>query len=50
MKTKSSDDLRTELALLRARYDHGAVAPSIYRLIRKLEDDIAWIEHQEARS
>jgi hypothetical protein len=41
---------RAELAALRARYDSGAVTPGIYGIIRQLEVDIAWAEHQEARS
>jgi hypothetical protein len=41
--------LRAELAALRARYNSGAVAPGVYTIIRQLEVDIAWAEHQEAR-
>jgi hypothetical protein len=37
--------LRDELNWLRARYDEGAVAPSVYRLIRQLETEIAWRAH-----
>ena len=39
--------LRARLALLRARYDHGAVSGSIYKCIKQLEADIAWLEHHE---
>ena len=42
--------LRAELALLLARYDHGAVAPSTYAIIRSIEIDIAWIEHRSRES
>jgi hypothetical protein len=41
----STAALRSELAVLRARYDDGAVSPAIYTIIRKLESDIAWCEH-----
>jgi hypothetical protein len=42
--------LHDELAWLRSRYDEGAVAPCIYRLIKRLETEISWREHrQEAR-
>jgi hypothetical protein len=43
---KSSRELRTELVHLRARYDNGAVAPALYAVIRSIESDIAWFEHQ----
>ncbi len=39
--------LRAELALLRARYDSGAISPAIYAVIRKIETDIAWGEHHK---
>jgi len=39
--------LRSELLMLRARYDDGAVAPAMYAVIRKLETDIAWLENQQ---
>ena len=45
----SSPELRTELALLRARYDSGAVAPAVYQIIREIETHIAWAEHQQVR-
>jgi hypothetical protein len=38
--------LRGELALLRARYDHGAVSPETYSVIRGLESELAWLEHR----
>jgi hypothetical protein len=38
-------DSRSQLAMLRARYDDGAVSPAIYRVIRQLETEIAWYEH-----
>jgi hypothetical protein len=44
------NELRAELALLRARYDSGAVAPAVYQVIRQIETHIAWIEHQQVRS
>ncbi len=41
--------LRSQLASLRARYDGGAVSPSMYTVIVDLETEIAWLEHQRAR-
>jgi hypothetical protein len=41
----SSSDVRTQLAQLRARHDHGAVSPAVFSVIRKLETEIAWAEH-----
>jgi hypothetical protein len=43
----SAAELRIELASLRARYDSGAVSPDIYTVIKQLERDIAWAEHQK---
>jgi hypothetical protein len=37
--------LQEQLAYLRARYDSGAVSPAIYQAIKKLETDVAWLEH-----
>jgi hypothetical protein len=45
----STAELRAELALLRARYDCGAVPPALYTVIRALETAIAWAEHREVR-
>jgi hypothetical protein len=39
--------MRTRLQFLRTRYDHGAVSPAVYNVIRSLETDIGWYEHQE---
>jgi hypothetical protein len=41
--------LRSQLAALRARYDHGAIPLSVYAVVRALEVEIAWTEHREAR-
>jgi hypothetical protein len=38
--------MRTRLQFLRTRYDHGAVSPAVYNVIRSLETDIGWCEHQ----
>jgi hypothetical protein len=38
--------LRSELMVLRARYDDGAVSPAIYSVIRQLETDVAWLERR----
>ena len=38
--------IRRELAELRARYDAGAVMPGIYRVIRELEIELAWLERR----
>jgi hypothetical protein len=47
---QKNQSLRLELALLRSRYDYGAVSPALYAVIRMLEIDIAWTEHQQVRS
>jgi hypothetical protein len=46
---KSTAELRSELAQLRARHDSGAIAPGVYAVIREIETQIAWAEHRELR-
>jgi hypothetical protein len=41
---------RADLALLRARYDSGAVSAAIYVVIKRIECDIAWNEHKPERT
>jgi hypothetical protein len=38
---------RAELALLRARYDSGAIPQSLYAVLRKLEEDISWAQFRQ---
>jgi hypothetical protein len=38
--------LRSALAQIRAQYDHGAVSPAVFRVIREIETEIAWEEHR----
>jgi hypothetical protein len=33
------------LAMIRARYDYGAMPPGVYALVRKLETEISWRKH-----
>jgi hypothetical protein len=41
----TSQILRGRLDQVRARYDHGAVPPSLYKAIQEMEREIAWTEH-----
>jgi len=41
---------RADLALLRARYDSGAVNAAVYAVIKRIECDIAWNEHRRERT
>jgi len=41
---------RADLALLRARYDSGAVNAAVYAVIKRMECDIAWNEHKRKRT
>jgi hypothetical protein len=43
----STASLRDELAWLRARHDSGAVAPAVFRLIKRLETELAWRQHAQ---
>jgi hypothetical protein len=45
MTEQAAQFLRSELASLRARYDNGAVSPDVYAIIRELETELAWHEH-----
>jgi hypothetical protein len=38
--------LRAALQALRARYDSGAVTPAVWQVIRELESELAWLQHQ----
>jgi hypothetical protein len=46
MPISKAQRLRAELALLRARYDSGAVASAVYQTIKEIETKIAWAEHR----
>jgi hypothetical protein len=37
--------LRSQLAMLRCRYDDGAVSPAVYVVIRAIEIEISWLKH-----
>ena len=39
---------RSERAFLCMRYDHYAMSPEIFRLVKKLETDAAWAAHERA--
>jgi hypothetical protein len=41
--------LRERLRWLRARYDWGQVSPALYAVIKAVETDVAWTEHNQAR-
>ena len=38
--------LRIELEWLRARHDTGAVSAAVFTVLKRLECDIAWAEHE----
>jgi hypothetical protein len=41
--------LREQLDWLRARYDGEKYPPSVFAVMRTLEVDISWAEHQQTR-
>jgi hypothetical protein len=43
-------NIRIQLALLRVRYDCGAVSPAIYGVIKELEVEQAWRDHHRAQN
>jgi hypothetical protein len=38
--------LRRDLALLKARYDSSGLSPAVHTAIRKIEIELAWLEHR----
>ena len=44
-ETTSYSDIRSKLTQLQSRYS-GAVSPAVFSVIRALEIELAWIEHQ----
>jgi hypothetical protein len=49
-QTTASQILRGRLDQVRARYDHGAVPPSLYKAIQEMEREIAWTDQKERQS
>jgi hypothetical protein len=41
--------LRSQLAALRTRYDHGAIPPCIYTVIYEIEVELGWLQHDRVR-
>jgi hypothetical protein len=41
--------LQMELAMLRARYESGAVSPAVYAAIKKLETEVAWLSYNTTK-
>ena len=39
--------LRAELEWLRARYDGGAISTAVFSVVKRIEIDIAWAEHED---
>jgi hypothetical protein len=41
--------LRAELEWLRAQRDNGAISVAVFTVLKRLECDIAWAEHEGRR-
>lgn len=39
--------MRSDLQMLTARYDDGAMPPGVYAVVAKMQRDIAWAEARE---
>jgi hypothetical protein len=46
----TSQILHGRLEQVRARYDTGAIPPSLYKAIKEMEREIAWTEHKGRQS
>jgi hypothetical protein len=46
MTEAAAQFLCSGLASLRTRYDDGAVAPGVYAIIKQLETELFWHQHQ----
>jgi hypothetical protein len=42
--------LRADLMQLKARYDGGAVSPAMFVIIRNIERELSWAEHDRGQS
>jgi hypothetical protein len=42
--------IRDKLDWLRLRYDSTAMSDAVYAVVKRLETDIAWTQHQEWKS
>ena len=49
-QTTASQILRGWLAQVKARYDFGALPPSLFKAIQEMEREIAWVEHKGRKS
>jgi hypothetical protein len=49
-KNTASQILRGRLDQVRARHDCGAVSQAMYKAIRAMEEEIAWVEHKGRKS
>ena len=49
MTEAAAQYLRAELANLKTRYNSGAVAPGVYAIIRQLEIELSWYQHQRRK-
>ena len=41
---------RLRLAWVLAKYDHGALPDGVAAMVKKVQADIAWNEHEESQS
>lgn len=48
--TQKERELRGELRMLQIRYDDEKMPPPVWAVVKQLEREIAWLQHQEASS
>jgi hypothetical protein len=44
--TRDERKLRAELRWLQSRYDDGKISPAVYAVLKKLESEISWRQHE----
>jgi hypothetical protein len=47
---RSERRLRDELEWLRAKYDSGAVSDGVFAVVKRLETEIAWRQHETGQA
>jgi hypothetical protein len=48
--TKVEKRLRAELRWIQSRYDDGKVSPAVFAVVKELETQISWAQHNAARN
>jgi hypothetical protein len=45
--TRAESEARLDLLMIQAKYDGGGMPPALYSVLKQIEVDIAWIQHND---